>query len=480
MGIPVSNNDYNTAIGFGALDVLTQGNYNCFIGSKADGSFGHTTGSYNVHVGGTVGANNVDYSDNVVISGDASNIFPPITDLTVIGNTIVGNTNLFSNTSAPVTIVGYNNNNGAAAGPFSGITIFGPNNVVTASSVINIGAGNNITFPNNIVIGDGITPVAANSIVIGDASHTSVIIGGVALVSGGASILPSLIVGDAGTEGTGINIGGVNYDALFKVSDISSANIAQSIIHRHSTTWEPIQVFARSNSNGSGHGVVTNGMLISSQYSAGWTGTEYNLFGRASFQAAATGTISDASSPGDYVIATTPDGGTLPVEAVRVTSDKKLKLNGNEIFPLLAIRLDKTLDQVIPFGGVLTAIEFQSQTVTVGNNIVVWNIANPDRITIPAGYTKAKLIGQLRLDDAIANQIYANHIVKNGSLAYNGVPINNGVSVTGGGLNITATSEWLTVTPGDYFTMAVINTSATTNNNVLGTVRTWFGIELMP
>lgn len=183
-----------------------------------------------------------------------------------------------------------------------------------------------------IAIGANVSALAGQ-IVIGDSSYTSVVIGGVTLSSATGSIFPSIIVGDAGTEETGINIGGVNYDALLKVSDISSADIAQSIIHRHSTVWEPIQVFARSNSNGAGHGAVTNGMLISSQYAAGWTDTEYNLFGRVSFQASATGTISDASSPGDFVIATTPDGGTLPVEAVRVKSDKSTVFAGGVVYP---------------------------------------------------------------------------------------------------------------------------------------------------
>ena len=193
-------------------------------------------------------------------------------------------------------------------------------------------SGAALDISNSIYIGTDLVPTAQNQIIIGDASHTSIIIGGIDFSAISSGDFTSAIIGDPGTEGTGINIGGVTYDALFKVSDISSADIAQSIIHRHSTTWEPIQVFARSNSNGAGHGAVVNGMPISSQYSAGWTGTEYNLFGRAGFEAAATGIISDASSPGDYVISTTPNGGALPVEAVRIKSDKSAVFAGGVVY----------------------------------------------------------------------------------------------------------------------------------------------------
>lgn len=321
MAIPSSNNDYNTAIGFSSLDQLLIGNYNCFVGVKADGSFGHTTGSYNVHVGGTVGANLNDYSDNVVISGDASNILPPPLDLTVIGNTVVGNTNQFSNTSAPVTIVGFNNNNGGGVGPYSSITNLGANNVLTGSTLINIGNGNNIAFNNCLVIGNAQTPAAANTLIIGDASHTSVIIGGVTLSSPTGAVFPNgVIVGNAGTEGSGINVNGTTYNSTFKTMDIAGTNIAQSILHRHSTTWEPIQVFARSNSDTAAHTAVTAGMAIHSLYAAGYCTSFYNLFSRIHTEVTPGGTVSDTSAPGDIVFSTTRSGTVFPAESLRINS----------------------------------------------------------------------------------------------------------------------------------------------------------------
>lgn len=324
--------DFSIAIGNGALPNITAGQRNIAIGYLA---------------ASLPDSVNIGYYDNIVI-GDNALTNGSWQGSGVYDNVIIGSNALngFGNEVFGSVIIGKDANIGPALLNVDGAVVIGKlaaiqgtgggsiaigNNATSYSSSISVGL-NTVANNNAISIGHNVT-AAANSIIIGDATHTSVIIGGVTLSSATGSIFPSAIIGDAGTEGTGINIGGVTYDALLKVSDIASADIAQSIIHRHSTTWEPIQVFARSNSNGAGHGTVTNGMLISSQYSAGWTGTEYNLFGRASFQAAATGAISDTSSPGDYVIATTPNGGVLPVEAVRVKSDKSTVFAGGVVLP---------------------------------------------------------------------------------------------------------------------------------------------------
>ena len=180
MGIPISNNDYNTAVGNGALSVLTIGSYNVVVGVIADTSSGFSTGSYNVHIGGTAGANNVDYKYNVVISGDASNISPDSGETSVIGNVVVGASNEFGGIISPVTVVGYNNtNNYGGVITYQNISCFGSNNIADGNSNIIFGNNNNIAFDNNIAIGYGITPIADNTITIGDSTHTSIEIGGI-------------------------------------------------------------------------------------------------------------------------------------------------------------------------------------------------------------------------------------------------------------------------------------------------------------
>jgi hypothetical protein len=61
------------------------------------------------------------------------------------------------------------------------------------------------------------------------------------------SNLERIIIGNSGAEGAGIDIGGVTYESTFKVSDINGTHYAQTILHRHSTTLEPLVVGARIN-----------------------------------------------------------------------------------------------------------------------------------------------------------------------------------------------------------------------------------------
>jgi len=320
------NADNNIAVGNLALNAVTTGGNNLSVGYNSFPVL--ALGNFVVAVGGNTGAESTGSQESVIIGYGAfsSNFVQPHTADAAQQSVIIGTNAVPSGDVTGAVYIGASARQGNSA-LSTNVVVIGANALGLDSSVV-IGAGAT-GDPNSIAIGLNAI-AAANEIVIGDASYTSVQIGGITLASATGAVFPNgAIVGNAGTESTGITIGGVLYDSVLKVSDISSADIAESIIHRHSTTWEPIQVFARSNSNGTGHGAVVNGMLISSQYSAGWTGTEYNLFGRASFEAAATGTISDASSPGDFVIATTPDGGTVPVEAMRVKSDKSVAFNAS-------------------------------------------------------------------------------------------------------------------------------------------------------
>jgi len=144
--------------------------------------------------------------------------------------------------------------------------------------------------------------------------------------------VPEVIVGDAGTEGSGINIGGITFESSFKVSDIDGTNYAQTILHRHSTVLEPLIVGARSNSDTSAHADVTAGQNVFSVYGTGWAGSNYKIFGSASFSVDSTGTISNTSSPGKFSVSVTPDGAVVPVEAFKITNDKNATFFGNAYF----------------------------------------------------------------------------------------------------------------------------------------------------
>lgn len=139
----------------------------------------------------------------------------------------------------------------------------------------------------------------------------------------GITVIENVIIGDQGTEGTGINIGGTNYESTFKVSDIDGTNYAQNILHRHSTVLEPLIVGARSNSNTISHANVTTGQGLFSILGAGWAGNNYKIFGTISIKAD-SGTISDTSSPGIVTISATPDGSTTLSEILNITGNKRI------------------------------------------------------------------------------------------------------------------------------------------------------------
>ena len=153
-------------------------------------------------------------------------------------------------------------------------------------------------------------------------------------VSGNTSFISGLtanelIVGNPGNEGSGININGLTFESSFKVSDIDGTNYAQTILHRHSTTLEPVIVGARSNSNTSSHSGVTNDMKTFTIYGAGWNSNAYNLNGQISIGTNDTGTLSSTSSPGKIELYTTPNGSVWPELAMKIDSNKNTTIYGS-------------------------------------------------------------------------------------------------------------------------------------------------------
>lgn len=194
-------------------------------------------------------------------------------------------------------------------------------------------------------------------------------------ITGGTIVdLTDLIVGDPGTESSGIDINGTTYQSTFKVSDIDGSNLAQTILHKHSTTWQPVLLGARSNSDTSAHASVTNGMPLLSIASSASAGTNYKLFGMLQFFADDTGTISDTSSPGKLSLAVTPDGSINPVDALVITNDGTVSVSGNLTVVSGAITGNSTLSL-----GVNTAI--------TGQILLASDTASAQFTTLQAGAT---------------------------------------------------------------------------------------------
>ena len=184
-----------------------------------------------------------------------------------------------------------------------------------------------------------------------------------------------VICGNPGTEASGIDIGGANYNSNLKSSELGATNLAQFIMHRHSTTVSPVLVGARSNSDTSAHSAVTASQSLFVTYGAGWTGAEYNLFGGIDISVDASGTISDSSSPGRIRLQVTADGATVPSTALTIANDKTVTLAGD-------------LDMSMTDGQLLignTGSALSKATLTAGTGISVSNAGGSITISATGG-----------------------------------------------------------------------------------------------
>lgn len=145
-------------------------------------------------------------------------------------------------------------------------------------------------------------------------------------VAGQLQVYGGLIVGDPGTEGTGINVGGTTYDAVLKVSDITTSDIALFGLHRHSTTLEPLVIGSRSHSTGSSHSAVLSGDGLFSIYAVGYGTTAYQQGGIMRF--AATGTGSDTSMPTSWTLSLSASGSVVPAAVITANPDKSVLFSG--------------------------------------------------------------------------------------------------------------------------------------------------------
>lgn len=95
--------------------------------------------------------------------------------------------------------------------------------------------------------------------------------------------------------------------------------------------------------------------------------------------------------------------------------------------------------------------------------------AAPTRLTVPAGVSKVRLVGNAELTSSISSDI---RIVKNNT--FDTVPGQGRGTVTSGAGNIS--TAILKVVPGDYFEVRIFPSSTATLN---GQADTWFSIEVV-
>jgi hypothetical protein len=104
------------------------------------------------------------------------------------------------------------------------------------------------------------------------------------------------------------------------------------------------------------------------------------------------------------------------------------------------------------------------------------NVTNNTRLTVPAGVNKVRLSAALRLVNQTSGTYAGLLILKNGSLAYDGV-VRHYSQISATAENLTATGPVIQVTPGDYFEMQA---HVLTDTSVdVDSASTWFAIEVI-
>lgn len=168
-------------------------------------------------------------------------------------------------------------------------------------------------------------PVAGANATI-DAAMALWVAGGRSRFDGG------LTAGDPGTEILGIDLAGANFTSSATISDISGANAAQFIIHRHSTTLGPVMVASRSHSNTSAHSVVLDNDTLFDLYAVGWDGADYAIGGRMYF--AVDGAPSAGDMPTEFVIQLSADGTEVPASVLTLSPNAHATFSGTVELPV--------------------------------------------------------------------------------------------------------------------------------------------------
>lgn len=345
------------------------------------------------------------------------------------------------------------NNSGVLAGD-SGFTTDGSGNLTTTGTIsfantkgiIDENSNNQLLFAttagaaNYLQIQNGATGDAPTLSVQGETNVDFNI-----QAAGTGNILfngSDVICGDPGTEASGIDINGTTYNAVLKVSDIGGSNVAQFIMHRHSTTLQSLIVGARSNSNTSSHAAVTNGQSLFTIYGAGWTASHYDLFGAIDISADAAGTISSTSSPGRIRLQVTADGSNVPTTAVTISNDKSALFAGNVTIgsgsQTLQLNSSTAIDAVIDDDTMATAAATNVPTAESVVSYIASTAGGAGGSNTQIQYNNS---GTLAGDSGFTTD-GAGSITITGDLDVDNINIDgNAITSTSGDINITPTSD---------------------------------------
>jgi hypothetical protein len=172
-------------------------------------------------------------------------------------------------------------------------------------------------------------------------------------------------------ETNNIIVNGVNYNTRLIVSDFNDNHIAQTMLHRHSTTIEPILAGVRSNTDDESDADVTPGQNLLSIYGAGTAGDDYKTFAQIILGVDNDDSnIGQDSAPGRIEFLVTPDGSVNPSSAMLInqqgiiTTFNDVNVNGS----LIATSNVQAANLVVATGGNLWIGDTPFvRTLTVGS-----------------------------------------------------------------------------------------------------------------
>lgn len=133
------------------------------------------------------------------------------------------------------------------------------------------------------------------------------------------------------------------------------------------------------------------------------------------------------------------------------------------------------------------AADLTAQNIVVGQ-VVTWDTevydneaihdtgSNTSRLTVPAGVTYVRVTGQIAISSSTPDTLKDLQILKNGSIAFNGVPLLDG-EIGASSLTLQATSGILPVVAGDYFEVKIFEESDTSVTIVAQS--SWFFMEII-
>lgn len=136
-------------------------------------------------------------------------------------------------------------------------------------------------------------------------------------------IAKPLLVGDTDSGENNIVVNGTLYDSQVTITDYGSSKVGQLMLHRHSTTVQPIIVAALSNSDDDSQVDIGYGQPIFQISATAAAGDDYKEFANIVFSSEDMDgvTIGQNSSPGKILFNVVPDGDTHTNTAIAIRHD---------------------------------------------------------------------------------------------------------------------------------------------------------------